>query len=169
MSNKFKNSYRTFPFVEPSHSKKNQQFDSGLVVSSTTNDGIDELSMTADMEVLATLDPPDPMSRSLFEWDSSVDADVSPTMARKRLMLARCTEVLTSLLQMTGDLADQQSNLEPNTLGTNEHSSPNNSPQTSNSCTNLPDSSSDAAELRVLTVNPQFAAGPNEHESSAEC
>ncbi|KAF5406154.1 hypothetical protein PHET_00315 [Paragonimus heterotremus] len=92
------------------------QFDSGLVASNTTTDSggycveedRDKGARTSELY------SPDPMSRSLFEWnDRTVRNGQGPCeeAMRKQMIMSRCVEVLTSLLQMTGSLTgDNDSN-----------------------------------------------------------
>ncbi|KAF8570712.1 hypothetical protein P879_02381 [Paragonimus westermani] len=110
------------------------QFDSGLVASNTTT-GSGGYSVEQNREPNQSRQDkgartverfsPDPMSRSLFEWNDqtvengqgSCDEDM-----RKQMIISRCVEVLTSLLQMTGSLTgdsdsdSSQLKMDPNNL-----------------------------------------------------
>ncbi|KAA3675471.1 uncharacterized protein DEA37_0007252 [Paragonimus westermani] len=110
------------------------QFDSGLVASNATT-GSGGYSVEQNREPnqrrqdkgARTVErcSPDPMSRSLFEWnDQRVEhgqGSCDETM-RKQMIISRCVEVLTSLLQMTGSLTgdndsdSSQPKMDPNTL-----------------------------------------------------
>ncbi|KER27224.1 hypothetical protein T265_05691 [Opisthorchis viverrini] len=103
----------------PIPTKDDKHSDSGLAASTiTTADSVNlethdpiqlgishsRLTRSAEYKTDSRLYTLDPLSRSFFEWDETSLVQGSPNEARKQLMMSRCVEVLTSLLQMTNKL-----------------------------------------------------------------
>ncbi|KAG5442151.1 Kinesin-like protein unc-104, partial [Clonorchis sinensis] len=99
--------------------KDDKHSDSGLAASTiTTTDSVNlethdpiqlgmshsRLTRSAEYKTDARLYTLDPLSGSFFEWDGNSLVQGSPKETRKQLMMSRCVEVLTSLLQMTNKL-----------------------------------------------------------------